>query len=354
LAEQQIAPVQLSNATSDCSAEACNEWVVLCKELLNVPSTKALVQCFSRLSAPIVGYWRKIPADFSSDYRGELLRIRPSHDYSLIAERLEPSGAIELRFTLRVVFDPFLRAHRFRAEGSVSALSMEQKENILVVSSTLSSAFYAPVSLASPRDPSLTEPWFDWLQSLYGFVSAPYGSHGLEILTLRLSGAGTPAYEHPECSIGHPRLEGLKVVGDPNVPAAEFSFLVDLSTTYDPRERLAADSRVVISFVLGGGLRIVVPESRRDHIRYWFRGRGQINRTPGVWAPNWVDIDFLVYQEQSRRQLGDVLFSVLWGDGDRHMTDFKRFGDLIEPAWLLPPTLDVETEMNAEDPDAAL
>src|SRR3546814_809028 len=190
----------------------------------------------------------QIPEDYRSDYQGELLRIRPSHDYSLIAECLSPTGAVELRFTLRVVLDPFTRNYRFRAEGSVTSLNVTQTGNLLVVSSTLSSVSYSPISFVIAPDPALAEPWCSVLRVLSGLVIGPYGGHGLEILTVQLSGPDIAPYHHPECSIGHPRLEGLKIVGDRYVPAAEFSFLIDLSSTYNIHERFAADPRPVVAF----------------------------------------------------------------------------------------------------------
>jgi hypothetical protein len=51
-----------------------------------------------------------------------------------------------------------------------------------------------------------------------------------------------------------------------------------------------------------------------------YRGRGQINRIQGLWEPDWVGIDFLVYAS------GPVGFSVLWdeqGEVIRHIIDFR-------------------------------
>ena len=53
---------------------------------------------------------------------------------------------------------------------------------------------------------------------------------------------------------------------------------------------------------------------------------GQINRIQGVWEPDWVGIDFLVYKS------GPVGFSVLWdeqGEVIRHIIDFVKL-DLSE------------------------
>lgn len=40
---------------------------------------------------------------------------------------------------------------------------------------------------------------------------------------------------------------GLKVVGDANVPAGQWSFMADLSAPWDIDERLNADARPVFS-----------------------------------------------------------------------------------------------------------
>lgn len=199
------------------------------------------------------------------------------------------------------------------------------------------------------------------LECLRGLWVAPYGSHGLEILHLRTvmgapSVAPSPAYssgrlkasfnrdrevrqllasqelENSNSSPNQknqqlpiPRLEGLKVVGDANVPASKLSFVVDSSQQFSATERLALDHRLVVAFPPEGAV-IADLNLRSDNIAGWYRGMGQINRIQGVWEPDWVGIDFLVYKS------GPVGFSVLWdeqGEVIRHIIDFVKL-DLSE------------------------
>jgi hypothetical protein len=52
------------------------------------------------------------------------------------------------------------------------------------------------------------------------------------------------------------------------------------------------------------------------------RCAGQINRVPGVWDPQWVEAELLVYEPGRVHVLGaPVLFSVLWNDRD---VSFRR------------------------------
>lgn len=111
------------------------------------------------------------------------------------------------------------------------------------------------------------------------------------------------------CNVGeyqHRQLFGAKVTGDANVPAGKVSFAVDLEKVCDVDDELEADSRPVILFLPSGAVMANL-SNRRGSIAFWRKGRGQINRVPGRWCPEWVDVDFLVYQTGSR-----CAFSVLF------------------------------------------
>ena len=88
----------------------------------------------------------------------------------------------------------------------------------------------------------------------------------------------------------------------------------------DPAERLALDHRLVVAFPPEGAV-IADLGLRHHNIAAWYRGMGQINRIQGVWEPDWVGIDFLVYRS------GPAGFSVLWdeqGEVIRHIIDFNK------------------------------
>ena len=53
------------------------------------------------------------------------------------------------------------------------------------------------------------------------------------------------------------------------------------------------DQRLVVAFPPEGAV-IADLSVRRTKIQAWYRGMGQINRTQGVWDPDWVGIDFIV------------------------------------------------------------
>jgi len=250
--------------------------------------------------------------------------------------------------------------------ASSSSLPLLSPTAYLSSGAFLRSTRPAALSFPPPTVSFCTSP----LEKLTGLWVAPYGSHGLEILVLSFLGSD-PAGLHdtatasdapPQLStrgasmgvetrlptrtdsgettsggvggfgggLGGPdcgsalmsgrggRLEGLKVVGDANVPAGRVSFSVDSSVSFDPQARLALDHRLVVAFPPEGAV-IADLGARSRSISGWYRGKGQINRVQGVWDPDWVGIDFLVYDS------GPVGFSVLWdeqGEVIRHIIDF--------------------------------
>jgi hypothetical protein len=102
---------------------------------------------------------------------------------------------------------------------------------------------------------------------------------------------------------------------------------------FDSSERLALDHRLVVAFPPEGAV-IADLASRSTNICGWYRGKGQINRVQGLWEPDWVGIDFLVYDS------GPVGFSVLWdeqGEVIRHIIDFSRMPLGSEPQPPLQP-----------------
>ncbi|CAN0412238.1 unnamed protein product [Ascophyllum nodosum] len=135
-----------------------------------------------------------------------------------------------------------------------------------------------------------------------------------------------------EANLVTPLLYGVKVTGDINVPAGKASFVVDLEKEFDPNEELQADTRPVIIFLPTGAVMANLA-NRRGQIAFWCKGRGRINRIPGRWLPEWVDVDLIGYQPGSRygfsvifRQPAHVL---------RIIMDFERVFDSSQewPRW---------------------
>mmetsp|Transcript_41682 Transcript_41682/g.74885 ORF Transcript_41682/g.74885 Transcript_41682/m.74885 type:complete len:442 (-) Transcript_41682:92-1417(-) len=149
------------------------------------------------------------------------------------------------------------------------------------------------------------------VQQLPGVWAAPYGAHGFEFLQVSLQ------YEKPRVGWeDRPgmRLSGTKITGDPNVPALAISFVADIQTQV-PVQELLTDNRPLVAFPQGGP--IIVDLSQRS-IAGIYRAKGQINRVPGVWEPEWVGAQLLVYHNR--------WFSVLWqdiGEQWRHIIDYS-------------------------------
>ncbi|CAM9309900.1 unnamed protein product [Ectocarpus sp. 8 AP-2014] len=117
------------------------------------------------------------------------------------------------------------------------------------------------------------------------------------------------------------QLFGFKVTGDENVPAGKTSFVIDLSTDFDVDEELRSDSRPVVTFLPTGAVMANLA-NRRQQISCWRNGRGQINRVPGRWSPEWVDVEFVEYRAGSR-----CAFSVIFRQPNqavRVVMDFER------------------------------
>lgn len=118
-----------------------------------------------------------------------------------------------------------------------------------------------------------------------------------------------------------PQLFGVKVTGDANVPAGKTSFAIDLEKHCDVDAELDADRRPVVLFLPSGALMANLA-NRRGQISFWRKGHGQINRVPGRWSPEWVDVDFVAYKAGIGRA-----FSVVFRQPTqavRVMMDFER------------------------------
>lgn len=128
------------------------------------------------------------------------------------------------------------------------------------------------------------------------------------------------------------QLFGFKVTGDENVPAGKTSFVIDLNTGFDVDEELRSDSRPVVMFLPSGAVMANLA-NRREQISTWHKGHGQINRVPGRWLPEWVDVEFVAYRPGSR-----CAFSVIFrqpAQAVRVVIDFERAHGCEEgwPQW---------------------
>jgi hypothetical protein len=98
---------------------------------------------------------------------------------------------------------------------------------------------------------------------LPGLYSAPYGPHGYEIIHVTWHDGSAAADADaqsaddalpPGVSAHTPRLEGLKVTGDPNVPTGRLSFVAPLAPSAAETDDNEDDARQIVSFTPQGPL----------------------------------------------------------------------------------------------------
>ena len=173
------------------------------------------------------------------------------------------------------------------------------------------------------------------LNGCLGLMHSFYGSHGSEILHISIhdrSVSSLALKDNGDIHFGNIQLMGMKVTGDPNVPAGNFSFVVNLDQSHSPVDELHADNRLVISFEGALGAHIVDMDQEVLRICHWYRGFGQINRNPFQWNPEWVGCNLLVYFVSEPT---DYQFSILWDDDDsdyRHVMHFRRLNYTLPDA----------------------
>lgn len=189
-----------------------------------------------------------------------------------------------------------------------------------------------PAALA-PADPAL--------ELLFGNLwVGTYGPHGDEVLLLRMvrleeeeEGA-----EGGEGGLGRVVCEGIKITGDPNVPAGKWSFRVALDRPRDMAEAIASDPRRIYTMRAGPifqNLRLNLEEEMQAGLLYRiYPGQGQINRVPLSWNPETVGVDLVVWKENARRWF---TFGLVWHDDDhavRHCITFRRIPNDYLEAWM--------------------
>ncbi len=207
-------------------------------------------------------------------------------------------------------------------------------------------------SPSAPRLPPSEQPVDAVLQQLQGLWVGTYGPHGEELLHVRFveMQAPPPPQEQQEQEQQQEQqqqqqgltvvCEGLKLTGDVNVPAGEWSFRIDLHRPRDLRAALTTDTRPIFSSATGGGpmdhvLLDLEGEARAGRIHGIYPGRGQINRTPLEWHPEEVPVDLVAFREREGEE-GEggegeeriPRFCIVWHDDDhpvRHAISFHRF-----------------------------
>jgi hypothetical protein len=169
------------------------------------------------------------------------------------------------------------------------------------------------------------------LDRVLGMAYSAYGSHGQEILQISLQDRSISSFaiqdkpadvseEGLPLRFGDLQLIGLKVTGDPNIPAGNVSFVIDLTNELDPQQAVTNDNRHAFWFS-DNDFALIDMQEELVSINRWFRGFGQINYDPEVWNPQWVGCSLLLYHPRdssptlptsSANTEEKVLFAMMW------------------------------------------
>lgn len=180
---------------------------------------------------------------------------------------------------------------------------------------------------------------------LNGLWTACYGSHGLEIILIEAKSPGEAAPPGSPIGATAQRIEGLKVTGDPNVPASKVSFIADLAswvrgpTTNDEVSGLhhgEPDLRPILTFGSRGRLVSNVDLQERGVVGRCTTSFGQINRHPPVWAPEWDHAVFMIYAQDGELRCGILFHERSENMGFRHVIEFSRLPLPRQPSWRVP------------------
>ena len=287
----------------------------------------------------------------SGTNRGEMNTV-----FVRLCEQLQTGGGVVLRGRYGGETEVHWSAHRAVSDDEdEAAASQAWSENgripcidltleMLQIGETVFIERSSYALLSEPPSLLLPESDRDILEGLRGFWVGTYGSHGQEIIQVRFtttttttttttsSSSITAVTAAPEApAVAAPAappviMEGLKITGDANVPANEWSFRVDVSCgPMDLAGALTADPRPVYTLDthMGPMPRLLSQETRRIHSMY--RGMGQINMVPGIWAPQEVGVDVVVLHPEENEGKGGLW--VVWHDVEytsRHCIDLTR------------------------------
>mmetsp|Transcript_32242 Transcript_32242/g.42516 ORF Transcript_32242/g.42516 Transcript_32242/m.42516 type:complete len:401 (-) Transcript_32242:804-2006(-) len=284
---------------------------------------------------PITGIYKKVNTDIS-DFRGSVVLLKP-HSGKLRIEAVPPSVEANGFAMFEVTLEGCAISCTKPYSGKKVVLQ-KQKERIINIAElpdakdlSLEPIWINTINLPLLSGSSLQEksaPVLEFCQNLQGLWTGLYASHGMEVLQISINtGRADSSVSCDVCPfpLSFPRLEGLKVIGDANVPANELSFLVDLSKVFDPLEEFDLDSRSILQFSSPDHYDIHSADVWKRKAIVWAKGCGQINRIQGSWNPEWEEIDFLFCND---------CLAVLWRDS------YSRVRHIIE----LKP-LDLEIEM---------
>lgn len=324
---------------------------------LNFPDPRSLCQCLHRSKASLIGWYMIIPSNGDSNNPGNhnqscgglvCIRLNTLRGYSekvITIEVMEASGecvsSMKIRYSQhyeRLLCylhgnDEALFSLEFSNRGDIELKPLHQNAGTNVPNNSyflqqLPNKFLP----MKKKDVDLTYYRSNVLENIdriTGLFVAPFGSHGLELLHISLvENEGRISEDSTSMGDEEPYyvIDGLKITGDPNVPAAQLSFTVDVTHSYEFQTWIVSDRRPIIFFSNNGVIDATLMSERQTNIRAAYRGKGQINRQTDVWDPEWVDLTLVVYTDPAVSN--GATFSIVWddiGEAYRHLMDFLPF-----------------------------
>lgn len=338
----------LGNVQSPCRRE---DFIKEAVSVLNFPDVKSLYRQTHNAKTSLIGWYRILPLsdDIAASTRGGLVCLRLGTSgvgcsrEQIFLEIIDHSGTsiIVLRLGYCETNEKivcfldnkgvFSLEFDSRGRMQLKALSKNSGKDFLLQSlprNIQHSNSKEPLSISSLSV-------VDRVSSILGLFVAPYGSHGKELIHLSLVENDERILEELDINNnsndtkngGGPFyiVNGLKITGDENVPATQLSFTADVTHVKDYYAWIINDERPIIFFG-NTGIDILLISSREDNIKVAYQARGQTNKNPLVWEPEWVDCTIVVYVNPTL--YNGAVFSVIWddvGQNYRHSMDFLPF-----------------------------
>lgn len=300
------------------------------RQLLFAPGFQQLYKSLHKLCYPFFGWHRLVPRSHHF-CTGGLYHVG-THEGNIVCWRTDEHG-------VRAWDDRTFIVRYSTEDRGLQAISWTERmvyplritENSLIFEHTMmiptEMVNFSP--LPSFRGLNIQKRWEDFLDftPCIGLYAARYGSHGTEILHLSLHSSADVSSLPPvgDINFGDLQIHGLKITGDPNVPANQLSFCINARSLVDANVAFLQDSRPIIVFPPDQHNPIMVSwQQRLPSMKLWARGYGQINRNPPVWSPEWVRCGFILYRAPLEEN--GAVFSILWDDETdffRHAMDFR-------------------------------
>ena len=303
----RIAPIQ-------CAGGSPSRWALHAKNILKFPDYEHMCRAFHTLSCPLEGLWVLVWGA-AGGVCGLTLSEPDGYEFSCLHGEGDHG---RLRYAdgdwqLCITADSTSANHRL-------LLSLRTTGNTMFTMTSTGEMKYKYSALPAPAavPESLAH-----LRGAVGVFTSCYGPHGLEAVCTSFQPVLPPAHA-PNAEVlelcGPVVLYGLKLTGDPNIPARNLTFMVNAADS-------VSLSAVVHSIGPDTALhvysidRVISRTTLRDRLSdivMCLNGKAQVNAFHDLWDPAWEDITFVLYRitEENRTS-----FSVIFRDM-QYMMDF--------------------------------